>query len=174
MDSDESLFERLIAGDMLAFDRIYDRFERPLFGFIQKELGDPAEAEDVFHETFLALLRERDRARSVRSFRAWLFGVARNICLNRVRSRRRAARALEAQRALPRASESDDAVDEQRRSAVVEGAVERLPRPLAELYRLRAVGMTYDEIADALSLPVGTVKSRMHQMIQRLRREALQ
>src|SRR5690242_10661063 len=96
MDSDEALFERMIAGDLSAFDRLYDRFERPLFGFIRAQLGSTGEAEDVLHEAFMAVLRERGARSEVRSFRAWIFQVARNLCLNRVRSARRAGRAFEA------------------------------------------------------------------------------
>lgn len=172
MDSDEALFGRLIAGDLSAFDRLYDRFERPLFGFICAQLGDAAEAEDVLHDAFMAVLRERHRATRVRSFRGWLFAVAKNLCSNRVRSRARAGRALEAELAIEAPSRDQAAeLEEKRRSQKLEHAVGRLPRALAELYRLRATGMSYAEIAEVLELPLGTVKSRMHEMVQRLREE---
>jgi RNA polymerase sigma-70 factor (ECF subfamily) len=54
---------------------------------------------------------------------------------------------------------------------LIERAVQRLPGPLAEVYRLRASGMSYDEVAEILDIPVGTVKSRMHEMVKRLRQE---
>lgn len=174
MDSDEALFERLIAGDLGAFDRLYDRFERPLFGFIRAQLGDASEAEDVLHEAFMAVLRERQRPSSIRSFRSWLFGVAANLCSNRIRSRKRAGRALETERAF--AAPSSDQAEEleaARRSQKLEHAVERLPRALGEIYRLRATGLSYAEMAEVLGLPLGTVKSRMHEMVERLRREVL-
>src|SRR5437867_4492395 len=96
MDSDEALFERMLGGDLRAFDRLYERFERPLFGFIRAQLGDAGLAEDVLHDTFMAVLRERDAPKEVRSFRAWLFQIARNLCRNRARSAKRAGRAFEA------------------------------------------------------------------------------
>lgn len=175
MDSDEALFERLIAGDMRAFDRLYDRFERPLLGFVRARLGDAGEAEDVLHEAFMAILRERDRRSEVRSFRAWLYQVANNLCLNRVRSRKRAGRAAdEAKHALaleaaPKTGEQ--ALDEHQRARMLHEAVQRLPGSLAEVYRLRAAGMSYDEVAGILDVPVGTVKSRVHEMVKRLREE---
>jgi RNA polymerase sigma-70 factor (ECF subfamily) len=177
MDSDEALFERLIAGDMRAFDRLYDRFERPLFGFLRARLGDASEAEDVLHEAFMAVLRERDRRSEVRSFRAWLYQVANNLCHNRLRARRRAGRVVqEAAYALvadsaPLAPHAEQALEEEQRVAVLLDAVERLPAALADVYRLRATGMSYDEVAAALDVPVGTVKSRMHEMVKRLREE---
>ncbi|MSP26488.1 MAG: RNA polymerase sigma factor [Myxococcales bacterium] len=178
MDSDDALFEKLIAGDLRAFDRLYERFERPLFGFIRAQLGDAGEAEDVLHEAFMAVLRERETRREVKSFRAWIFQVARNLCLNRVRSRKRAGRAAEAvgwMRASGEAPLLAEQVLERRQSGeALRRAVERLPPGLAEVYRLRAGGMSYEEVAVTLGIAEGTVKSRMHEMVKRLREEVLQ
>jgi RNA polymerase sigma-70 factor, ECF subfamily len=177
MDSDEALFERWARGDLDAFDRLYERFERPLFGFIRAQIGDAAEAEDLLHEAFLAVLRARGTAAALRSFRAWLFEVARNLCRNRARTRLRAGRALDASAvagaaAGPPAS-ADERIGDGQRAALLERAVASLPQPLAEVYRLRAAGMSYDQVAALLEVPLGTVKSRMHEMIKRLRTEVL-
>ena len=176
MDSDEALFERLVAGDMRAFDGLYERFERPLFGFIRVQLGDATEAEDVLHEAFMAVLREREKARTLGSFRAWLFEVARNLCLNRVRARKRAGRALEAatHAATPEPAGADQQFEQRQSTAMLQRAVAELPQPLAEVYRLRASGLSYDEVAQVLKIPIGTVKSRMHEMVKRLQQEVLQ
>ncbi|HEY1957350.1 MAG TPA: sigma-70 family RNA polymerase sigma factor [Polyangiaceae bacterium] len=168
-ETDEALYARWIAGDMRAFDRLYARFERPLFGFARAFVRDTAEAEDVLHETFMAALRERPR--ELRSFRAWIFGVARHICLNRARTQKRAenaSRAIDGPRFAPPA---DEAIDAHRRAAALERAIDRLPTSLAELYRLRATGLSYDELAELLQIPIGTVKSRMHEMVMRLKEE---
>jgi DNA-directed RNA polymerase specialized sigma24 family protein len=92
MISDEALHERLLRGDLGAFDALYERHERPLFGFILHHLTDRHEAEDVLHDAFLAVLREREADRAVSCFRAWIYQIARNLRLNRQRSNRRAAR----------------------------------------------------------------------------------
>ena len=176
MSSDEALLEQTIAGDMRAFDRLYERFERPLFGFIRAQLaGDAAEAEDVLHEAFMSLLRGRGERAEIRSVKAWLFEVARNLCFNRARSRKRAGRALEAVAQVPvEAPAGAESRLEQREIArELEGAVARLPLPLAEVYRLRAAGMSYEEVAHVLDVPLGTVKSRMNEMVKRLRAEVL-
>ena len=173
MDSDETLFERLIEGDMSAFDRLYDRFERPLFGFIRAQIGDAEEAEDVLHEAFMAVLREREHRQRMQSFKAWLFQVARNLCKNRIRSRKRAGRlATEAAQIEPEAAPvAEHALARHEQVARLQQAVCRLPAPLAEVYRLRAAGVSYDEVAEILGVPVGTVKSRIHDMVKRLREE---
>jgi RNA polymerase sigma-70 factor (ECF subfamily) len=175
METDEALFDALAQGDMRAFDRLYERFERPLFGFIRAQIGDAHEAEDIFHEAFMAVLRERGARHTVQSFRAWLFQVARNLCLNRLRSRRRAGRAFEVAAkdellAHP-AEPAQDALEHHEQAAALVQAVARLPPPLADVYRLRATGMSYDEVAHVLCVPLGTVKSRMNEMVRRLREE---
>lgn len=167
MESDEALYTKLLAGELAAFDRLYERYERPLFGFVRSQLGDRTEAEDVLHETFLAVLRARGLGTEVRSFKAWLFQVARNLCLNRVRSRKRADRALES---AARAIIVEDAAVEHD-STALHAAVARLPAALAEVYQLRAKGLSYEELSTILDVPLGTVKSRMHEMVRRLREE---
>ncbi|MGI5863694.1 MAG: RNA polymerase sigma factor [Myxococcales bacterium] len=171
MLSDEALYERMVAGELGAFDLLYERYERPLFGFVLKHLSDRAEAEDVLHEAFLGLLRAR-RIEGA-SFRAWLFQVARNLCLNRFRTRTRASRALSVV-----ARDGDETVEApqqqlERHQAVValQDAVERLPETLAELYHLRVAGLSYEEMASVVRAPLGTVKSRMHELVARLREE---
>lgn len=177
MHSDEALFERLVAGEIDAFDALYDRFERPLFGFIRNQLGDEQEAEDVFHEAFMAVLREGQAGGEVRSFRAWIYQVARNLCLNRMRARKRAGRVMQPAEDLEdrpgEASGADEVLERCELSQALRRAVERLPLALSEVYHLRAAGLPIEEIAEVLAIPPGTVKSRTHEMIRRLREEML-
>jgi RNA polymerase sigma-70 factor (ECF subfamily) len=172
MESDESLYERMQGGEMAAFDALYQRYERRLFGFVRSYLGDAAEAEDVFHEAFLAVLRKRPPALDRGSFRGWLYQVARNLCLNRLRSERRGAEARRAVAGEASAVESaPDRLELREQGAALELAVAKLPLALAELFRLRSSGMSYEEMSSVLELPLGTVKSRMHEMVRCLREE---
>ncbi|MGQ0507781.1 MAG: RNA polymerase sigma factor [Myxococcaceae bacterium] len=173
MESDESLFERLTSGDLTAFDGLYARYERPLFAFVLHQLQDREEAEDVLHEAFLSLVRERsaDFQRRESSFRAWLFQVARHLCLNRVRSRDRQRAALRLAPTPVGAPGPDESFTQHEQRAVLLRAVERLPASLSELYQLRIGGLSQQEIAAILEVPVGTVKSRMHELVSQLRKE---
>jgi RNA polymerase sigma-70 factor, ECF subfamily len=123
----------------------------------------------------MAVLCDRGARKEVRSFRAWLFQVARNLCLNRVRKSKRAGRAFEAA-AHVEAMGSAPVPAEQallchQQAEMLQKAVARLPEALGDIYQLRASGMSYDEVAEALRIPVGTVKSRMHEVVKRLREE---
>jgi RNA polymerase sigma-70 factor (ECF subfamily) len=175
MPSDEALLERLLAGDVRGFDLLYERYERPLFRFIRRHLPQQQDAEDVLHEAFLALLREENGARCALSLRAWLFQVTRNLCLNRHRARRRGARAV-ADHPLPVAvsapvPDPQHALEHAQAHRSLLAALAALPGELAELYQLRVSGLSYEEMASVLAIPVGTVKSRMHTMVSRLREE---
>ncbi len=178
MDSDEALYERLLRGDLTAFDRLYERYERRLFGFIRRYLGANADAEDVLQETFLTVVRVRGAGRTAISFRAWLYQVARNQCLNRLRSSKRAQRAFDAMAgdALAAEASAEPAVAEVALLEVesriaLDRAVARLPAALGEVYSLRSGGLSYDEMAEVLAVPLGTIKSRMHDLIARLRKD---
>lgn len=171
MVSDEALYERLVGGEMAAFDPLYERYERPLFGFVLKHVRDRAEAEDLLHEAFMGVLKGRRAEQG--SFRAWLFQVARNLCLNRARSTGRASRALQvvARDGEPVAEPAQASLERHQAVAALHRAVELLPEPLAELYHLRVAGLSYEEMSEVVQAPLGTVKSRMHEMVERLREE---
>jgi RNA polymerase sigma-70 factor, ECF subfamily len=173
MLSDEALYEQLLRGDLAAFDALYERYERHLFGFILRSLGDRQEAEDVLHDVFMALLREGKAGGALGCLRAWIFQVARNQCRTRLRTRQRARTAMDAVAQEPAAAppEPERALEDRQAVDALLRAVARLPEPLAELYQLRAGGLSYEELAQVLDLPLGTVKSRMHEMVSRLREE---
>jgi RNA polymerase sigma-70 factor (ECF subfamily) len=168
--SDEALYARLRQeGDMAAFEVIYARYERRLFGFLRSYLASRADIEEVFHDTFIQVLRSPEVRFERGSFAAWVFKIARNLALNHARGRRRAD-ALAAEsgpgEAPPRADEQLEATEQ---AHALAEAVARLPPTLAELYHLRAGGMSYQEIAFTLEIPLGTVKSRTHEMVERLK-----
>ena len=173
--SDESLYRALVDGDLRAFDVLYERYEAPLFGFLRRQLNDATEAEDVLHEAFMAVLREREAGKSARSFKAWLFQVARHLCLNRVRTRQRSAKASDGVAVLMEVAQltaqPEQALQHRQTADALKVAVSKLPPQLSELYHLRAGGLSYEELSDVLGVPLGTVKSRMHELVKRLKEE---
>jgi RNA polymerase sigma-70 factor (ECF subfamily) len=179
LDSDEALYFRVKEGDMRAFDALYARYETRLFGFLQAQLRNRADAEDVFHEAFMSALRSTTVPFAAGTtpvqggFRTWLYRVARNAALNRMRSAQRGARA--AARLVHAEPAREAGADERIASHELEhalgAAVARLPPALAEVFNLRTSGLSYDEMANVLEIPLGTLKSRMHQMVTHLRED---
>lgn len=167
--SDEELYHRVRRGDLLAFDVLYGRYERRLLGFICKLVHNHHDAEDLFHEAFVSVLRSREVSFDRGSFCGWLYRIARNQCLNHLRSGRRQSE-LQHRAEVPSEPPSAEAsVADSERAALLQQAVAVLPPLLAEIYQLRSAGLSYEEMAEVLRIPLGTVKSRMNQMTQRLR-----
>jgi len=176
--TDEALVLRIRAGEIEAFDVLYERHEVRLFAYLRAILGDRGDAEEVLHDAFLSVLRdasatfERDGA-----FRGWLYRVARNLALNRRRASGRHERAASTVAALledpPPSIEArgDRALEARELERALESAVARLPITLGELWHLRTSGLSYEQIASVVDAPLGTVKSRMHQMVSVLREE---
>jgi RNA polymerase sigma-70 factor (ECF subfamily) len=173
MESDEALYARVKQGDLLAFDALYARYAGRLFGFLRAQLPTAADAEDVFHETMLATLESAEVTFDRASFRTWLFRIARNRVLNRQRS---GSRGEAAKLRLSAAGDdapvaADDRIARAQMVDALERAVRRLPASLSELYHLRSSGLSYEEMATVLEIPIGTIKSRMNQMVKVLREE---
>jgi len=173
MDSDEALYARVKRGDMVAFDDLYARYAPRLFGFLRPQLATRADAEDVFHESLLATLESDEVAFDRGSFRTWLYRIARNLVLNRARSQNRGTIAMA--KLAPVVDEAPPAADERANQGemlrALDGAVARLPSSLSEVYHLRSSGLSYEEIAVVLGIPLGTLKSRMNTMVNVLREE---
>lgn len=158
--TDEALITAIRGGDVAAFDRLYGRYERRLYGYIVRLTGNRELAEDLFQEVFMGVLKDRSYDPAKGRFAAWVFTVARNRCLmeRRKQKRRRAhARKL----ATPLAEQNlEEAVDRNKR---VWAAMESLTEPQRQLLLLKQVGeLTYKEIATMLDVAEGTVKSRLH------------
>ena len=169
-DADERLYARVKGGDIRAFDELYSRHAARLFSFLRAHLPSAADAEEVLHEAMLRTLESDEVVFDRATYRTWLYRIARNAALNRLRSQSRGDRA-----ALKIVPEAVPLADEQLADAemmhALDVAVERLPAPLADVYRLRSSGLSYEEMADVLGIPLGTLKSRMHQLVHALRQD---
>lgn len=172
MATDEALLDRLRRGDIDAFDVLYARYELRLFAYLRALLRDRHDAEEIFHDAFLAAVTRAPPDLDEGAFRPFLYRVARNAALNRLRG---AARRQAAHDALATDDARAPAADETLATAELQGALDRavarLPTALGELYHLRSTGLSYEQIAGVVEAPVGTIKSRMHQLVHALREE---
>jgi RNA polymerase sigma-70 factor (ECF subfamily) len=172
MDSDEALYARVKQGDIRAFDELYARYAGRLFGFLRPQVPTRADAEDVLHEALLATLESGEVAFDRGSFRTWLYRIARNLVLNRARSRGRGEAAFtKLVSADQPPAPTDERIAQGELLRALDGAVARLPSSLSDVYHLRSSGLSYEEMATVLGIPLGTLKSRMNQMVNVLREE---
>ena len=172
MESDEALLVRVRDGEIDAFDRLYERHEGRLFAYLRAVTGNRDDAEEVLHDAFLSALKEKNATlEKDGAFRAWLYRVARNQALNKRRSASRHEKniALAPEREPP--PSVDREIERHELEAALTSAVGKLPPNLGELWHLRTSGLSYEQIASVVDAPLGTVKSRIHQMVVVLREE---
>jgi RNA polymerase sigma-70 factor (ECF subfamily) len=175
--SDEDLLSAYRQGDRQSFAKLVERYQRELFHFLIRFLGDRAAAEDVFQEAFLQVHQSADQFDPSRRFRPWLFTIAANKARDLIRSQaRRPTNPLQAS-ISPGDHDSGEFID-------LMSSVENLPdepmqrAELQELVQKTVAGMPdhlreilllsyfhqfpYKQISDILEIPLGTVKSRLH------------
>lgn len=135
-----------------------------LWAHLRRKVDDPHAAEELFQETFLAAAENPAGLQAAASPRAWLFGIARNLVLEHLR-RYRLRRTTPLPEDLTQPAERDG--DE---LAAMRAAIVRLPEGQREVLELRLRDqLSYAEIAEALGLPIGTVRSRLHHAIGALK-----
>lgn len=178
--SDEELIERCKKGDVTAFDRLYKKYSAPLTNYIFKLLADFDRAEDLFQETFVRVLTKSHYYRPRAKFSTWVYKIATNLCYNELRRRRQLptvplddciAEGFEKGSDIPsdpnqcplRRVENRDLYEK------VLNAMRRLPVDQRTVFSLRFYQeLPYDQIAEILNCPLGTVKSRMHNAVRKL------
>ncbi len=176
MVMESSLRARVRAGDSGAFAELFDKYARSVYNHAFRLTADWATAEDVMAATYLQAWRSRERVTEEGgSLRPWLLGIATNEARNHTRSNRRyrrtAAALLASDFTLPdHADEVAGRLDDSRRIAAAIDALARLRRPEREVLTLCLwEGLDYESAADALGVPVGTVRSRLSRARARLR-----
>jgi len=160
------LVERARQGAADAYDDLFRRHRDRVARAAYLLLGDAAEAQDAAQDAFLVGWRDLRRLRDPERFRAWVTGIALNLC----RRRRRAAARDPGRRAhVDPAAAADDGADAVLLRIEVRRAVDALPRPMREAVVLRFYcGFSEAEMALALGIAVGTVKSRLGRARSRL------
>jgi RNA polymerase sigma-70 factor (ECF subfamily) len=175
--TDEQLLSAYRAGDRASFDALVKRYERELYHFLIRFMGNRAAADDAFQETFLQVHQSADTFDAARHFRPWLFTIAANKARDLLRSQnRRNTTPLEASMnpndddggrfvdmlkspaALP-----SQPMEESEMRDLVHQTIAGMPQHLREIVLLSYFHQfPYKTIGDILGIPLGTVKSRLH------------
>ncbi len=185
-ESDSQLMERFRDGDEEAFRQLVARFQKPLINFFYRLTWDRFTAEDYTQEVFVRLVRSRKSYRPTARLSTYLYRIAKNYWIDRCRQRAAAPavgsldRPIRESEGRPtalkdtveaRTGRPDEMLHRKEIRERVKEAVGRLPEDLRLVFVLSEnQGLRYAEIAEVMEIPVGTVKSRMHAAVRRLRR----
>ena len=181
---DNELMRRAVEGDMGSFDELMRRHEQPLLRFLWGMLNNAEEAKDAAQDAFLQAWRHRDRFNSSLSFKSWLYTIARNRAISMLRQRKHRVAVRSPWGDGSREDEGPDPIEEIRdearspREALVASenaawlhrALERVDEKHRVVLQMKYLGgMKSREIADLLGLEVGTVWSRVHHGLKKLK-----
>jgi len=184
--TDAELLQEYIAGDESAFREIVNRYKNSLYSFLKQFLNQPDLVDDVFQETFLQLFTSRGSFDPSRPLRPWLFTIAANKAKDALRKSQRGnavpigtisesedmsfdemLNALSSDTAVPY-----DEVERNETAARVNEVIANMPESLREILLLAYFNrFSYKQMADILSIPIGTVKSRLHTAVARFAKD---
>ena len=170
---DQQLVERVQRGDKAAFDLLVSKYQRKIFRLLSRLIRDPAEVEDVAQEAFIKAYRALPNFRGDSAFYTWLYRIAINTAKNHLVSQgRRAPTTTEAD--IEEAETFDDGdhlrdlntpdsmLLTKQVGEAVNRAIDQLPEDLRTAIVLREIeGLSYEEIAESMNCPIGTVRSRI-------------
>jgi len=181
-NTDDYLIGQFQNGDRDAFTHLVHRHKGDVFRFILSKVNDRELASDLTQDVFVKLFKSADLYQPTAKFRSWLFRMAQNICIDYHRKHQKASilsldSKSEASEELTLQDQiEDESANPERETEFVElqSVIERALDSLSEEQRTAFVlcqyqGMSYSEIASVQKVPVGTVKSRIHQALIKVR-----
>ncbi len=175
MDRDAFLVERCRAGDEEACEALVRQYQERVFALISRMTGDPDRVEDIAQEVFLKAFRSLKSFRGGSRFYTWLYRITVNTVLNTMRSQgRRQETSLDALGGLEVQADADmepaEVTARLELARRVREAIDQLEEPYRVIIYLRELeDLSYEEIAEVVELPVGTVKSRLFRARQHLK-----
>jgi len=176
-DADDRLVQQTLAGDLEAYGALVDRYRKRVYNLAYRMLGDRERAEDAAQEAFIRAYRALKSYRPTGRFASWLFATASHLCIDRLRQRPFAQASLDEPGLRPDPAEEGVSADppaaygRTETQAHVHQALGRLPhtqRLAIALVHLQ--GLSYEEAAEVMGCPVGTVKSHAHRARNTLKR----
>jgi RNA polymerase sigma-70 factor (ECF subfamily) len=163
LTDDRQVIERVLKGDTEAFNLLIRRWEKPIYNFIVRMINDRDEAMDICQDCFMKAYRELRTLKDRDRFSSWLYRIAHNSCLSRIR-KNHGKTWVE----LDPDTESVHVPAENR--LAVEKALRQLPDDQREVVILKVFqSLKFDEIAAIQDAPVSTVKSRLYMAFEKLR-----
>jgi RNA polymerase sigma-70 factor (ECF subfamily) len=169
--SDEKLIARFQEGDLQAYDILVKRYKDQLLNYVYRFVGNRNDAEDIVQETFLRVYKNKHYYKEIAKFSTWVYTIAGNLAKTELRRRRRRkifsiSNFVNEERDydIPDTEMNpEQEVDGSLKGGIIQKAIEKLPPKFKEVILLRDVqGFSYEEMSQILSIPLGTVKSRVN------------
>ena len=178
-EQEAMIVRKVLQGDVNAFEKLVTEYERAVYAIAQRMTGNAEDAADMTQETFIKAYNSLSSFRGDSKFSVWLYRIANNVCLDFLRSRsRKPTVSLSAEDDDGEETQLDIADESQSPELLLENALTRdavrrgldsLPPDYKQILLLREIqGLSYEEIAAALGIESGTVKSRIFRARKRL------
>ena len=176
--TDDQLIEQTLSGESEAFGLLVRRWERQIYGLALRVLGHEETARDVCQETFLSAFRNLNKFRGDAQFSSWLYRITLNHCnthLRRSETKTNVSLDEQMEAGVPEPTGSTEQVDEtihrEQMAKHLRRALSAIPPEMREVIVMKEYqGLKFHEIAEILSLPVSTVKTRLYTGLSQLRR----
>lgn len=173
--NEQSLIEACVRGEKASMKRLYDMYRERIFSTCVRMLRSVEDAEDALQDTFIRAFRYLPGFKGESSLSTWLYRIAVNICIEKLRKRGREGETVTIEDYMGEcvASTSTDGSTE-RFNMIVEREIQKLPRGCKTVFVLHAIeGFKHEEIAHMLEISSGTSKSQYYQARERLRKNLL-
>jgi RNA polymerase sigma-70 factor, ECF subfamily len=169
-ETDKGLVEAAAGGSVEAFALLVWRWQRPLYNFLLRLIGDREQARDISQEAFLRAYTRLKDLREKEKFASWLFTIAVRLHWSHVRAQPAFSDNCQPEEAESSAEPAGQAAEARARQLTVRELISRLPASQREVVLLKVYhGFRFEEIASILDCPVSTVKSRLYKAFELIR-----
>lgn len=175
--TDQELIEQTLAGNTICYETLFERYRRQLYGAIVSRCGDEQEAGDIIQETYVKAYFNLPRFNSAYTFGQWVYTIARNLFIDYARRKRTAGSTVSidctatGEMINPACDmpNPEERIISNQRSRLLDNLLEELPPHYRTMIELRFIKeYSYEEIAEQLAMPIGTVKTQIHRAREKL------
>lgn len=169
---DEELMKMFCLGNNHAFDIIYDRYKNRIFSFILNVYEkNQSMAEDSVQEVFIRVIRYKDTFDRSMHFSTWIYTVARNVCLNKIRAKDGLLHFEIIDTDIPDELDSSRSVSCMELDKIIRDAISKLPENQKSVFVMREMdGMSYQEIAGVIGLSEGNIRTLLYRAKKELKK----
>jgi len=171
LSNEQYLLEQIAQGDESSFRKVFEAYRKPLYAYIIYLIKSEVLADEILQDVFLRVWLNRSMLREVRTFRAWLFTIAKNRIIDAIKLQAKETLLLETAPAPVLNCEAEDRIREKEYASLLNEAISQLSPKQQLIYQLsREKGLKLNEIAIKLNLSSNTVKSHLMHALRAIRK----